>query len=267
MSRLKISNLVYEPLPDLAELARRMELVAGLGYDAIELTVTHPLGFSIDDVISLSQQHELPVVSLLSGWSYGAEGLCLSSPDAKVREQAVERLIGYAGQAAQLGAVLVVGLMQGLRSDEPDEEKANDRIVDCFQRVCDSTANLGTPIVIEPVNHLQVGFNHTADEVVQIIKRVGSPALTYMMDTIHLNIEERDVLECIRTHGPYVRHFHLCETNGGPFGSAGLDFKAVLAMLDEIAYEHYVSVKIYRKTTWNESVRAAMEFLHPLLAS
>ncbi len=41
----------------------------------------------------------------------------------------------------------------------------------------------------------------------------------------------------------------------------------MLAMLDEIAYEHYVSVKIYRKTTWNESVRTAMEFLHPLLAS
>ena len=38
--------------------------------------------------------------------------------------------------------------------------------------------NLGTPIVIEPVNHLQVGFNHSADRVVQIIERVGSPALT-----------------------------------------------------------------------------------------
>lgn len=261
MAKLKISNLVYEPLTDLAELARRMERVASLGYDGIELTVTHPFGFTIEQIQTLSKQHALPVVSLLSGWSYGAEGLCLSSPDANVRDRAVDRLIGYARQAVQLDAVLVVGLMQGLLSDEPDAEKANDRIVDCFRRVCGESEDFGATIVIEPVNHLQVGFNHNVDEVIQIIERVGSPALTYMLDTIHLNIEERDILECIRLHGPRVRHFHLCETNGGPFGSAGLNFKAVLATLHEIAYQHYVSVKVYRKTTWDESVGTAMEFL------
>lgn len=266
MARLKISNLVYEPLADVTELTRRMQRVAELGYDGIELTVTHPLGFSLEEVQSLSQKHNLPVVSLLSGWSYGAEGLCLSSPDADVRTRAVERLIGYAGQAVELNAVLVVGLMQGLLSDEADEEKANERIVDCFQRVCEATADQGVSIVIEPVNHLQVGFNNSADEVVQIIDRVGCSNLTYMLDTIHLNIEETDVLDCIRKHGPRVRHFHLCETNGGPFGSAALDFKAVIATLEEIAYEHYVSVKVYRKTTWDESVRTAMKFLRPLLA-
>ena len=265
MTRLKISNLVYEPVADLADLDRRMGRVASLGYDGIELTITHPLGFAIEEIQTLSHQHDLPVVSLLSGWSYGAEGLCLSSPDADVRNRTVKRLVGYAQQAIQLDAVLVVGLMQGLISDEPDTKKANDRIVDCFRRVCDATVDSKTPIVIEPVNHLQVGFNHSVDEVLQIIDRVGSSALTYMLDTIHLNIEERDVLACIRRHGPRVRHFHLCETNGGPFGSAGLDFKSVLGALEEIAYEHYVSVKIYRKTTWDESVSTAMEFLRPLL--
>ena len=64
-----------------------MELFSEFGYDAIELKVAHPPGFFIEDVISLSERHELPVVSLLSGWSYGAEGLCLSSTDAQVRDQ------------------------------------------------------------------------------------------------------------------------------------------------------------------------------------
>src|SRR5262249_37188475 len=112
-----------------------MELVASLGYHGIELTATYPPVCPAAEVAALSRKHRLPVVSLLSGWSYGAEGLCLSSPDAGVRERAVKRLIDYVGYAAELGAVVVVGLMQGLRKDEPDENKANVRIADCLREV------------------------------------------------------------------------------------------------------------------------------------
>src|SRR5437660_12908248 len=113
---MKISFLMYEPVTDLAELGRRIQRVAGLGYHGIELVATHPLGYAPEEVLALSRQHRLPVVSLLSGWSYAHEGLCLSSPDAAVRDRAVARLGEYVGHAARLGAVVVVGLMQGLRS-------------------------------------------------------------------------------------------------------------------------------------------------------
>lgn len=258
---MKISYLKYEPVPTLAELDRLMQRIAGLGYHGIELVATHPLGYGVDDLVALTRKHELPVVSLLSGWSYGAEGLCLSSADAGVRERAVERLGTYIGHAAQLGAVVVVGLMQGLRSDEPDEAKANDRIADCLKKAARVAQDHGVTLVIEPVNHQQVGFNNSAGEVADMVRRVGSPALSYMLDTIHMNIEERSVLDTIRVHGPRVRHFHLCETNGAPYGTGNLDFPRVLATLEETRYAHYVSVKIYRKATWEEAARSARDFL------
>ena len=258
---MKLSNLVYEPVQELSELDRRMKLVADLGYDGIELTATHPLGFSIEELIALTEKHRLPVISLLTGWSYGAENLCLSSPDATIRTRAVERLSEYASHAARLNAVIVVGLMQGFRSDEPDEEIANERIAECLQRTCTAAADLGTTVVIEPVNHLQVGFNHSAAEVVTLMERVGSPALSYMLDTIPLNIEETGVIPTIREHGANVRHFHLCETNGGLFGSGALDFQRVLAALDHTGYDDYVSVKIYRQAPWAEAAKQAIDFL------
>lgn len=258
---MKISYLVYDPVPDPAELARRMERVAGLGYHGIELVATHPLGYPLEELAALSRQFGLPVVSLLSGWSYGAEGLCLSSPDAGVRGRAVQRLHDYVGHAARLGAVVVVGLMQGLRGDEPDETTAGERIADCLREVARAAGAQGVSVVLEPVNHLQVGFNHTAAEAAALVERVGSPALGYMLDTVHMNIEERSLLQTIRAHGPRVRHFHLCETNGGPFGTGGLDFAAVLSALRESGYEHFVSVKVYRKVGWEEAARSAAEFL------
>jgi sugar phosphate isomerase/epimerase len=258
---MNLSYLFYEPIPDLAELDRRMSHLANLGYGGIELSAFHPLPYSIDDVLRLTRKHNLPVVSLLSGWSYANEKLCLSSPDAGTRKRAVERLGDYARQAGKLGAIAVVGLMQGLRSDEPDDTRANDRIADCLRQVAKVAAGEGTTVVIEPVNHLQVGFNHTAVEAAALVDKVGAPALSYMLDTIHMNIEERSIVETIRGHGPRIRHFHLCETNGAPFGTGNLDFRAVLVALKDSGYGHWISVKIYRQADWEHGSRSALEFL------
>ena len=259
--RVKPSFLIYEPVADLSELDQRMGRIAGLGYRGIELTASHPFPYPIEEVIALTRKHSLPVVSLLSGWSYANEGLCLASSQSDVRKRAVDRLIEYAGYAGGLAAVLVVGLMQGLRSDEADETAANERIASCLREVAEAAAERGAVVVLEPVNHLQVGFNHTAAEAAAMVQRVGSPGLSYMLDTIHLNIEERSVLDTIRTHGRRIRHFHLCESNGGRFGTGNLDFPSVLQALDEVGYSHFASVKIYREADWQEAAQSAIAFL------
>ena len=151
--------------------------------------------------------------------------------------------------------------MQGLRSDEADEAVANGRIVEGLRQVAEVARARRISVVLEPVNHLQVGFNHTADEAASLTERVGSPALGYMLDSFHLNIEEPSVLGSIRTHGSRIRHFHLCETNGATFGTGHLDFPAVLQALDQTGYDRFVSVKIYRRVDWEEAARSSAAFL------
>src|SRR5262245_9852558 len=244
---MKLSFLFYEPISDLAEMSRRMEILAGLGYQGVELSAMHPPPCPPEKLLQLAERHKIPIVSFLSGWSYGHEKLCLASPDAGVRERAVERLGSYVDYAAPLGAVIVVGLMQGLRSDEPDGALAADRIAECLRQVAARAAAKGVALVLEPVNHLQVGYHHTAAEAAALVDRVGSPALRYMLDTIHLHIEERSVCGTILEHGARIRHFHLCESNGGAFGSGAIDFPQVIAALRRTNYAHFVSVKIYRQ--------------------
>jgi sugar phosphate isomerase/epimerase len=263
---MKFSFIMCDPVPDLGQLAARMGRLAELGYQGVELVATHPLGFAVDELAAVAEQARLPVVSLLSGWSYSNEGLCLSSPDEAIRDGAVERLIEYVDVAKGLGSLVVVGLMQGLRSDEPDSAIAGARITEALARVARAAETRRVPLIIEPVNHLQVGFHHTAAEVAALVERIGSPAAELMLDTLHMNIEERSMLETIRHYGRRIRHFHLCESNGGPFGSGNLDFGAVLAALDEVHYDKYVSVKIYCRATWEDAARSAIEFLRRLRA-
>lgn len=262
---MRFSFLFYEPIASLDELASRMRTLAALGYEGVELSAFHPLPYPIEAVADLGREIGLPVVSLLSGWSYSAEGLCLASPDAGVRERASDRLIDYARQAEALGAsVVVVGLMQGLRSDEPDALVANGRIAEALRRSCRAAEGRGVSFALEPVNHLQVGFNHSVAEARGMVDAVRSPAMGYMLDTFHIHIEEESVIGAIRLHASRARHVHLCETNGGPFGAGALDFQGVLSALHEAGYDLWVSIKVYRRLGWEEAARSSAGFLRAI---
>jgi sugar phosphate isomerase/epimerase len=258
---MRFSFLFPEPITQLEELERRMALVAELGYQGIELSTFHPVDYRDDQIVELSAKFQLPVVSILSGWSHAREGLSLCHPDALVRGRAVCRLNDYVGQAANLGSLLVVGLMQGLRSEEPDANVAGNRIAEGLRRVARNAESRGVRVVIEPVNHLQAGFINSVAQAAAMVERIGSPAVAYMLDTFHLNIEEPSVLETIKAHGGRMRHFHLCETTAGPFGTGHLDVPAVLSALGKVGYDGFVSVKVYRVADWEEAARKSAEYL------
>ena len=183
-----------------------------------------------------------------------------------MRRVTVERLIGYLPVVRRFGAVMVVGLLQGRRSDERDADTANTRIADGVGAVAAAAAEVGVDVVIEPVNHLQAGFNNSVAEVQAIIDRIGSPALRPMVDTVHMNIEEDLLVTPIRACGNALRHVHLCESHGGQLGTGRIDFPAVFRALADIGYQGWQSVKVYRKLSFAEAVGTSMDYIKLIAA-
>lgn len=245
---------------DAASARNCFELVKSCGYEGLELNISSAILEKRDLLASLVEENELPIPSFLTGAVY-AEGLCLSSPDETSRRGAIECLIGYLDLAERFDAILVVGLLQGLTRDEPDMETGLSRIVASMVEVTAAAEPRGVQLVMEPVNHLQVGFNNSVAEVRQLVQDVGSPALKPMVDTIHMNIEDQSITQPIFDCGPDLRHVHLCESNGGPFGSGHIDFASVLEALDKIGYDGFASVKIYRNASMETAVRSSIQFL------
>ena len=122
-------------------------------------------------------------------------------------------------------------------------------------------------IVVEPINHLQVGFNNSVGEVRELTAAAGSSRLHPMIDTVHMNIEETSLLQPIRDCGASLRHVHLCESNGAILGTGHIDFAAVLETLDSIGYDGFGSVKVYRKAETVAAARTSMDYLRSLSSS
>ena len=107
------------------------------------------------------------------------------------------RLKGYLEVADRFNALLVIGLLQGLRRDEADTEVANQRIIAGLREVGLAALRQGVELIIKPVNHLQVGFNNSLAEVQQLITAIDVPVFKPMLDTIHMDIEETSLTDAI----------------------------------------------------------------------
>ena len=244
-----------------ADLRRVLGVLRDAGYEGVEFNLTEPFGIDPGELEKLLSEVGLVVPSFLTGEAY-FDGLCLSSPRADVRRQTVERLIRYLDIARRFGSILVVGLLQGTRRDEPDVHVAAARIAEGLRSVAAEAESRGVEFVIEPVNHLQVGFHNSVAEVNELIRRVDSPSIQPMVDTVHMNIEENSLTQPILDCGARLRHVHLCESNGGRFGSGHVDFGAVLGTLRRIGYSGFCSVKVYRQLGVEEAARSSIAYLH-----
>ena len=263
---IRYSYMIIDQLASFGgddDIRRTLEFIKDCGYEGVELNLREPPGIDLDRLQQWLGEIGLIVPSFLTGEAY-KEGLCLCSPDPARRRGAVQRLIHYLDTAQQFDAILVVGLLQGLQSDEGDIGVANERIADCLRQVCTVAAARNLELVVEPVNHLQVGFHNSVAEVRRLVEVVDSPALKPMVDTIHMNVEDPSLTQPILDCGTNLRHVHLCESNGALFGSGHIDFRTVLKTLNSIGYDGFASAKIYRKATIREAAPSSIQYLRSL---
>ena len=180
-----------------------------------------------------------------TGATYASRGNCLSSPDPAVRERTVILLRSFVDLAARWNAVMVFGSLQGRLADEPDFAKGRERIVRCLRDLCAYATGRGVVIAIEPVNHIEVGWHNTIAEVARLVRSLAQPGARMMIDTFHMNIEERDMVVPLVGIADILAHVHLSETNRDALGLGHGDVPALLDALGAMEYAGYCSVGVY----------------------
>jgi 5-keto-L-gluconate epimerase len=249
VARLPFS--LADVLPDPAsygsweELERDVALVKSSGYDAVELQIADPSLFEEARVVSLLSRAGLPLCAFQTGATYATRGNCLSSPDPRVRQRTISLLRSHVDLAARLEAVIVFGSLQGRRSDEPIAEAGRARIVDALRDVCRYASDKGVVIAMEPVNHLEVGWHTTIAEVESLARGLALPGARMMIDSFHMNIEERSMTAAIPRISDLLAHVHLSETNRDILGAGHWDTAGFLAALAAAGYRGCVSVGVY----------------------
>ncbi|MHC1769921.1 MAG: sugar phosphate isomerase/epimerase family protein [Verrucomicrobiia bacterium] len=136
-----------------------------------------------------------------------------------------------------------VGRADAVPADEYKQQWKT--VVRNLKQLCKYAEARGRQICMEPLNRFETDFINTADQALQMVKDVGSPALKLHLDTFHMNIEEKDQAKAIRKAGKLLGHFHACGSDRGTPGNDHIDWKPIAAALKAIRYKGDVVIESF----------------------
>jgi D-psicose/D-tagatose/L-ribulose 3-epimerase len=100
-------------------------------------------------------------------------------------------------------------------------------------------------ICMEPLNRFETDFLNTVEQGLQMIREVDSPALKLLLDTFHMNIEEKNPAAAIRRAGKHIGHIHASASDRGTPGNDHVDWRGVAAALKAVRYDSAVVIESF----------------------
>lgn len=218
-----------------------IQRIAGWGYDGVELAVRDPALVDAEALAGIIDRYNLKVPAIGTGQAWGEEGLSFTSSDPQIRRQAVQRIKSHIPLAKRFNAIIIIGLIRGITPVGQMHEQSMEYLVESLRECADAAAPHGIRFALEPLNRYETDLIHTVEQGMHLIERVDMENFGLLLDTFHMNIEEPDMEESIRTCGKHIFHFHVADSNRWYPGAGHLDFHRLLVTLRNTGYQGFVS--------------------------
>ncbi len=216
------------------------------GADVIELAIVDPASVTVSKLKGAleSAGFEQPVVC-------GAFG---PGRDLRGISSEVEAASNYIGELIDLAVALDAKVVCGPMYSEtgrsgahsPAERKNQfEQIVEALKPLCAKAEAAGVVLAVEPLNRFETDCINTLEQVLELIDRVGSPALKIHIDTFHMNIEEVNSPAAIRMAGPHIAHVHASASHRGLLGQDQVDWAGVLSALKDTGYSGDIIIESF----------------------
>lgn len=253
------------PVTDAA-LAELVPRVATMGFDWIELPLEEPGGFGYGQARSLIESHGLGL-SLCAAMGPDRD---LIHPDAAIRENGAAYIRQCIAAAHDLGSGIVAGPIYAAvgrtwQSTAAERERDLETLTATLRQLAGYAHEQGVVLCIEPLNRFETSFLNTTAQAVELVDRVDSAACGLLLDTFHMNIEERSLGAAIVLAGPRIRHVHTCENDRGAPGTGHVPWQETAAALREVGYDGAVVIESFTGDV--QSIARAAAIWRPLAAS
>ncbi|MEO2077396.1 MAG: sugar phosphate isomerase/epimerase [Bacillus sp. (in: firmicutes)] len=243
-----------------------IDKVKKIGFDYLEICIEDPE--TIDVASIRNHLKEVGLQALVCG-AFGPNR-DISSDDAAIREQGVEYIKKCIDIADELGSPLVSGPMYSAtgktRLLSPDEKRQQwDLAAENMKVVADYALEKGIKLAVEPLNRFETDFLNTVQQGLDFFALVDRENVGFLLDTFHMNLEEKNIGEAIKLAGSKIFNFHSCENDRGTPGTGHIPWNEVFQALKEISYDGPVVIESF--TTEIKEIARAVSQWRPLAPS
>ena len=222
----------------------KLDNAAAYGFEGIE-----PGGGTVlecfDEMARTLENHQVNISTICSGY-----GGCLLDSSKAERDHAVADIVRLLEAGGRLGAVGLICVpcfggpkLPDLAPWKTAEVLELDFLVELLGPLADAADKAQCLLLVEPLNRYETHLLKRLGDAVDVVERVGRRGLAVMADLFHMNIEEDNVPQAIRSAGKHIRHVHLADNQRLQPGTGMTDFRAAFEALREIGFEDYMALE------------------------
>lgn len=172
------------------------------------------------------------------------------SPEHESRRAGIEHLKACVDSCGELGADALVGPLYspcGLLVGRPRTEDEWKWGLEALREVGEYAKNSAIKLAVEPLNRFETYFLNSSKDAVKLVTEVGLPNFGMMLDTFHINIEEKHLCSAIKLAGDKLIHFHISENDRGTPGDGHIAWDEVFFALRSINYDGWLVVEAFSR--------------------
>ena len=248
------------------DLAVGCAKAAELGYDAIEVFAPNAEAIPIEELRALTAQHNLKVAAVGTGGGWVIHKWHLCQPDAASRDNAKNFIRAIIDAGAQLGAPAIIGSMQGRFEGEVNKEQAHDFLRSALNELGEHAKTEGVPLIYEPLNRYESNLLNRAEDVMKFLGTLDTDNVVILADLFHMNIEEANIADALRTYGKRIGHVHFVDSNRRPAGCGHMEYAPIAAALKDIEYNLYASAEAFPWPDSNVAAKTTIDAFNQHLA-
>ncbi len=240
--------------------------VKAIGFDILEICVEDP---DTIDVAAIRDRAAQTGVSVTICGAFGPDR-DLSSEDSARRRAGVAYVERCIDVAAELRSPFVSGPMYAptgqTRLQSDDARRAQwQRAAASLKGVATYAAERGVKLAIEPLNRFETDLINTVDQGLRLVEDVGVDNVGLLLDTFHMNIEEKDIPAAIRRAAGRIVEFHACANDRGTPGDDHLPWREIVAALSDVHFRGPVVIEAF--TPEIKEIARAVSIWRPLATS
>jgi sugar phosphate isomerase/epimerase len=258
----------FGPVLFAGRLGKGISIIADLEFDAIELSIRDPEEKAVRDALKISSDYGLKISAIATGQSYYNDHISLSDLSEGRRKSCVRRMISHIDLASSLGSFVIIGGVRGAgkNSDKSDLPQYINNLKDSIIEMVSYAEKKKVVLLLEPINRYETILVNDAIQALNLLDEVRSENFKILLDTYHMNIEEKSIEESLKMTKDSIKYVHFADSNRLAPGWGYINFKSIVSTLNEIGYEGFIGFEILPKPGDHEAAVQTKDFFDSFLS-
>ena len=244
------------------DFTENMKTAQSLGFDAVEIHTPEPGALDIPAICKACRSLNISIATIGTGQIYGKYGLHLMDTCESNQKRLVDMVKEYIRIAAALGSRVTIGSIKGNVPKGGDREEHLGIMGRLLQEIDGYAEENGVIMLLEATNHFENNVLNTGAEVRDMIERNGLKNFRILMDTYHINLEERSLSTCLKDAGPWLGHIHFADNTRLYPGSGSFQFDLFCRSIQALSYDGVLSAECYPLPDGMTAAEKTIEFFH-----